>query len=82
MGKQRWEDQLAERRARLMLDLSLLADKKTAKLIELLEELRRDHPNVTNRVDQESDDLSTPADPKVILEKIDQQASLPGRKKD
>jgi uncharacterized membrane protein len=71
---QRREDQLAHRRAQLTLELALIADKKSSKIIALLEELRRDHPNVANRVDAETEEMATPADPKVVLDEIDRQA--------
>lgn len=70
---QRREDQLADRRAQLILELSLLADRKSSKVISLLEELRRDHPDVANRVDLETDDLAIPADAMAVLAAIDKQ---------
>ncbi|MBI1684173.1 DUF1003 domain-containing protein [Caulobacter hibisci] len=67
---QRREDQLADRRAQLTLELALLADRKSAKIIQLLEELRRDQPDVTDRVDTESDDMSKPTDPEAVAASI------------
>lgn len=72
LGTQRREDELADRRAKLMLELALLTETKNAKIIALLEEIRRDAPYLTSRSDPESDQLQTPADPKVLLEKLDQ----------
>ena len=72
---QRRQDQLAERRAQLMLELALLADRKSAKIIALLEELRRDQPDVADRIDEESNQMATPADPKTVLAAIDQHAT-------
>ncbi len=74
---QRREDQLAERRAKLTLELALLADKKASKMIALIEELRRDHPEVADRVDRETEDLSAPADPKAVIAAIDGQGAEP-----
>jgi uncharacterized membrane protein len=68
---QRREDRLAERRAQLTLELALLADKKSAKIIALLEEMRRDHPELADRVDRESEDMAKPADPNSVLAAID-----------
>jgi len=65
---QRRDDQLSELREQLTLELALLSEQKAAKLIELMEELRRDLPNVQNRVDREADALSLPADPEAVLE--------------
>ncbi len=67
---QRREDQLADRRAQLTLELALLADRKSAKIIQLLEELRRDQPDVADRVDAESDDMSRPTDPEAVAASI------------
>jgi uncharacterized membrane protein len=67
---QRHEDQLAEHRAQLTLELAILGEQKTAKVIELLEELRRDHPLIANRVDREADIMAQPADPQAVLEAI------------
>lgn len=78
LATQRREDELAERRAKLTLELALLADKKTSKLIALLEELRRDQPEVANRIDPETEAMAKAADPKVALEAIEEQAGRPG----
>lgn len=43
---------------------------KSAKIIALLEELRRDNPMIGNRHDAEAEALSTPADPNSVLEAI------------
>lgn len=67
---QRREDQLADRRAQLTLELALLADRKSAKIIQLLEELRRDQPDVADRVDAESVDMSRPTDPEAVAASI------------
>jgi uncharacterized membrane protein len=72
---QRREDQLAERQSQLILQLALLSDKKSAKIIALLEELRRDQPDVADRIDEESNEMATPADPRSVLAAIDERAS-------
>jgi uncharacterized membrane protein len=71
---QRREDQLADRRAQLTLELALLADRKSAKIIQLLEELRRDQPDVADRIDAESDDMSRPTDPEAVAASIADKA--------
>ncbi len=75
---QRREDQLADRRAQLTLELALLADKKSAKIIQLLEELRRDAPDVADRVDAESEEMAKPADPEAVAASIAEQAGRRG----
>jgi uncharacterized membrane protein len=67
---QRREDELSELREQLTLELALLSEQKAAKLIELVEELRRDLPNVHNRADAEAANLSRPADPEAVLEAL------------
>jgi uncharacterized membrane protein len=52
LATQRREDQLAQHREHLILELALLDEQKTAKAIELLEEFRRNNPLIRNRVDQ------------------------------
>ncbi len=74
LATQRRQDQLAERSEQLTLQLALLADKKMAKTIALFEEFRRDNPDVADRVDAESDDMSRPANPQEVLAAIDQRA--------
>jgi uncharacterized membrane protein len=58
---QRREDELSELREQLTLELAMLSEQKSAKLIELIEELRRDLPNVHNRPDAEAASFSHPA---------------------
>ena len=67
---QRREDQLTEAREQLTLELAILSEQKSAKIIALLEELRRDSPLIANRVDQEAEAMSTPADPQAVLDAI------------
>ena len=67
---QRREDQLAQHREQLTLELAILSEQKTAKVIELLEEMRRDSPSLRNRVDEEAAAMSLPADPQSVLEAI------------
>lgn len=48
-----------QRQVQLDLQLSLIVDQRTAKIVDLLEQLRRDLPNVRDRVDQEAEILKT-----------------------
>lgn len=70
---QRREAELAVLREQLTLEFALLADKKGAKIIALLEELRRDQPDVVDRIDRESEEMATPADPKRLIDAIDDE---------
>jgi len=61
------QGKLAERREQLELQMSMLTEQRTAKIIDLLEELRRDMPSVKNRVDLEAEALTKTVDPHEVL---------------
>jgi len=67
---QRRADRLASRREQMTLELSLLSEQKIAKIVELLEELRRDSPDIRNRIDEEAQAMATPADTRAIHDAI------------
>jgi uncharacterized membrane protein len=67
---QRREDELAGLRDQLTLELSILSEQKSAKIIGLLEELRRDDPHISNRPDEHADALSRPADPNAVMDAL------------
>jgi uncharacterized membrane protein len=68
---QRHDDQLATRREQLTLELAILAERKSAKIIALLEQFRRDDPHQSNLPDEVAQALSEPADPNLVLEAIE-----------
>jgi uncharacterized membrane protein len=70
LATQRREYQLAQLREQLTLELAILSEQKTAKVIQLLEESRRDNPLIRDRVDQEAEAMAQPADPQSVLEAI------------
>jgi uncharacterized membrane protein len=70
LATQRREDQLAQHREQLILELALLSEQKTAKVIELLEEFRRDSPLIHDRVDHQAASMAQPADPQQMLDAI------------
>ncbi len=61
------QENLAEQRAQLTLQLNLLSEQKIAKLIALLEELRRDLPDVKNRYDPEAETMKEATDPHAVI---------------
>jgi len=71
---QRHQEAHAERRAELTLELALVADKRAAKIIALVEELRRDLPSVSNRHDAESVAMAQPSDPQSVLAALEEDA--------
>ena len=58
---------LSEQREHLYLKVTLLTEQKTAKPIELIEELRHDLPNVENRHDPEAVALKQSMNPDQVL---------------
>ncbi|MES1982440.1 MAG: DUF1003 domain-containing protein [Pseudomonadota bacterium] len=58
---------LAEQRAHLDLQVNLLTEQKVTKIIDLLEELRRDLPMVKDRHDAEAEEFQHAADPELVL---------------
>jgi uncharacterized membrane protein len=77
LATQRRADEFAEARERLMLELALLGEKKSAKLIEMVEQLRRDLPQIENLHDSEARDMSRPIDPQALFEAVDPGARPP-----
>lgn len=63
---------LEERREHLDLQVNLLTEQKTTKLILLLEELRRDLPMVKDRNDPELEAMQQPTDPHRVLAEMDE----------
>jgi len=72
LSKQNRLAKLAEQRAHLDLKVTLLTEQKAAKLIDLLEELRRDLPNVRNRHDSEAVALQQSMNPDLVLAALDE----------
>ena len=70
--RQSRQENFAEQRAQLTLQLNLLSEQKIAKIIALLEELRTDLPDVTNRHDPEAQAMQEAADPIVVLEVLEE----------
>jgi uncharacterized membrane protein len=67
---QRHENQLSEARDQLTLELAILNEQKSAKIIALLEELRRDLPALPDRPDLEAEQLSQPADTQLVMDAL------------
>ncbi len=61
----------ADRHSHLELQVNLLAEQRTAKIIALLEELRRDLPNVRDRIDPIADALQQPVPASAVNSAID-----------
>ena len=68
---------LADHHAHLDLQVNLLTEEKSSKIIQMLEELRRDMPNVRKTEDREAAELAQPADPKAVLTEIERTHDEP-----
>ncbi len=72
LSTQNRQSKIEERHAQLDLQVNLLAEQKIAKIIALLEELRRDLPNVKNRYDAEAESMQEAADPLAVLNALEE----------
>jgi uncharacterized membrane protein len=79
LATQQRDDELQQLNQRLILQLAILAEQKAAKTIQLLEELRRDHPAIPERKDEEANLMARPTDPEAVLKAIksDRSENLP-----
>ncbi|MFD2365096.1 DUF1003 domain-containing protein [Pseudoduganella sp. GCM10020061] len=64
---------LAEHHTNLDLQVSLLTEKKTSKIIELLEQLRQETPTAHHDRDAEAEELQRPANARAVLSAIDEE---------
>lgn len=72
LTSQRRADRFANLRERMTLEATLMTEQKTRKIIELLEELRRDSPDVRDRQDIEAEQMAAKADPHEVLAVIEE----------
>ncbi|HEY6452711.1 MAG TPA: DUF1003 domain-containing protein [Steroidobacteraceae bacterium] len=72
----------AEQRLNLDLQLNLLTEQKTSKLIHLIEELRHDLPIVHDRDDAVATALQTPTDAAQVLQALEVQGAEPAATQD
>jgi uncharacterized membrane protein len=70
LATQRHDDELASHREQLTVELAILSEQKAAKIIRLLEELRRSDPTQSDEMDVEAEAMATPADPQAVLDAI------------
>jgi uncharacterized membrane protein len=70
---------LEERREHLELQVNLLTEQKTTKLINLMEELRHDLPMIRDRHDPEATAYQQPTNPQTVLAALDERLETGGR---
>lgn len=76
LATQRRDEELDRHRERMILELALLNEQKTTKIIQLLEESRRDNPFVHNRVDAEADAMARPATAQSVIETLNKSHEM------
>ena len=67
---QRHDDEMATRREQITLELAILSEQKSSKIIALLEEFRHNDPNHGDHRDEVAEALAEPADAQVVLNAI------------
>jgi len=67
---QRREEQLSSQREQLLLELAILNDQKSSKMIQLLEEFRHDNPMMGDRIDRDARVMSKPSDHRAVMDAI------------
>ena len=69
--------QIDTARDKLALQINLLNERRTGKLIRMLDELRRDTPHVPTHDDPEVHQLSEPTDTQAVARAIEERAPTP-----
>lgn len=70
LATQQRDEELTQLNQRLILQLAILSEQKAAKTIELLEQLRKDHPTIPDRQDDEANAMAKPTDPEAVMDAI------------
>ena len=70
LATQKHDDLLATHRDQLTLELAILSERKSAKIIALLEQQRHGDPAQGDHTDVEAEAMAVPADPKAVMDKI------------
>lgn len=80
LATQRHEDKVDAFRDQMTLELANLNERKSAKIIALLEELRRDSPHLQDRHDPEASEMSVASTPQGVLDAIQDSHEASERK--
>lgn len=76
LSGQRREEDAAKRISRLTLHLAAESEQKIAKLIQLVEEQRRDSAHMPNRHDPEAEEMSSAAGPRALVERLETEETI------
>lgn len=66
------QNAIAEKREQLTLQLSLANEERSAKIIAMLEQMRKDDPSLPNRRDAEAEKMAQAADLRTALDKMEE----------
>jgi uncharacterized membrane protein len=66
------QGEIADKRAQVTLQFALVTEQKIAKVIELLETMRRDDPSLPNRRDDQADSMAKATDIRVAVDHLEQ----------
>ena len=78
LATQRREFHSTTRREQLTLELSIRTEQKVAKIIELMEKLRQDHPDIADRIDTDALEMASSVDLHDVLDAIHTSHSMTG----
>jgi uncharacterized membrane protein len=70
LSTQQRDDEIGDHREKLTLQLAVLADQRLAKIVSMLEDLRRDDPHIADRADTQAQAMSVPTDPHAVSNAI------------
>jgi uncharacterized membrane protein len=70
LATQRRADTLADHREQLILQLVFVSEQKTAKIIGLLEEHRRDNPQLRDRIDRVAEQMTETVNPRAVSDAL------------
>jgi len=73
LATQQHDDELALRCQKLTLELAVMTEQKSTKIIQLLEESRRDNPLIPNRLDDVAAAMSESVAPSIVLQASQQE---------
>lgn len=69
------QNRIAHHRAEITLQMAVVTEQKVAKIIELLESLRRDDPNLPQRRDRTAESMAQATDVREAAEKVDEMGT-------
>ncbi|HEY1680930.1 MAG TPA: DUF1003 domain-containing protein [Candidatus Tumulicola sp.] len=69
------QGRLADQRAQVTLQLALVIDRKAAKIVELLETLRKDDPTLPDRNDSEAEQMAEATDLRTAVDRLETETA-------